>query len=300
MKTWILVFSFCIALGTSFAQFAGGSGTESDPWQVATAKQLDNVRNYLGEAHENKHFIQTADIDLGVAPWNQGEGWAPIGYRGYNGRDSYPNDHKFYGHYNGNGKVISNLFINRSDNNFQGLFGYSKGQIEDLGLKDVSVSGKVYIGGLVGENFGDISNCYITGSVSGRSATGGLVGDNDGTMNNCYSTGSVSGKEFTGGVVGWNRDSISNCYSTGNVNGEWAIGGLVGNNWHSISNCYSTGHVNGKWFVGGLVGENGGTIHNCFSSGNVDGEDYYGSLVGTSDGTIINCFSTGSVGEVLK
>lgn len=49
------------------APFAGGSGTEGDPWHVATATQLDSVRNYL-----SAHFIQTADIDLDVAPYKAG------------------------------------------------------------------------------------------------------------------------------------------------------------------------------------------------------------------------------------
>lgn len=81
-----------------FAQFAGGTGTAQNPWQVATADHLSNVRSYL-----DGHFIQTADIDLGVAPWNDGAGWAALGQYSH-----LP----FGGNYNGNGHTISGLYVN--------------------------------------------------------------------------------------------------------------------------------------------------------------------------------------------
>ncbi len=59
----IVLVSFLLigGLGLLHAQFAGGQGTEADPWQIETAEHLDNVRNYLGEEHTDKHFIQTAN-----------------------------------------------------------------------------------------------------------------------------------------------------------------------------------------------------------------------------------------------
>ena len=67
--------------------FAGGTGTATDPWQIATAEQLNNVRNYLGPAHSDKFFVLNANIDLDVPPYNTGLGWEPIG--NWNGENSF-------------------------------------------------------------------------------------------------------------------------------------------------------------------------------------------------------------------
>jgi len=56
-----------------------------------------------------KHFVQVADINLGVAPWNEGVGWEPIS--------------TFKGTYNGQDYTVSNLLINRPTYQYQGLFG---------------------------------------------------------------------------------------------------------------------------------------------------------------------------------
>jgi len=272
-----------------FAQFAGGSGTEADPYQVATAEHLNNVRNYLGSSY---NYIQTADIDLGVSPWNQGEGWQPIGTYSSN---------TFYGHYDGGSYVVSNLFINRPELNYLGLFGCSGGAITNLGVTNVNVTGDSNVGGLVGlQRGGTISNCYCAGSVTGSSTVGGLVGGSNGSISNCYSTGSVTGGNNTGGLVGGSNRSISNCYSTGSVTGQSSVGGLVGysGEYGSISDCYSTGSVTGGGgLVGGLVGNlRSGSISNCYCTGYViGGNNYTGGLVGCSDGSISKCYSTGSV-----
>ena len=282
MKSWILVFCFCIVLSSSFAQFAGGSGTKSDPWQVATARQLDNVRNYLGEAHENKYFIQTADIDLGVAPWNRGEGWEPIGYY-YDYESSTRTG--FYGNYNGNGKVISNLYINRPDGDYQGLFGFSEGLIQNLGIKDVSVSGKEYIGALVGNTGGSLINCYSNGSVIGEDTAGGLVGHNYGIIDICHSVCSVEGSWYIGGLVGYNECTISNCYCKGNVNGDDFVGGLVGWSYGTLSNCYSACYYSGNGCTYGLIGDGNCIFSNCYWDMQVSGCNFklYGEGRSTSE-----------------
>ncbi len=72
-------------------QFAGGDGSEGDPYQIATAPQLDEIRNHL---EANNHFKLIADIDLTEylsedgAGYNDGEGWVPVGehYDSFNGK----------------------------------------------------------------------------------------------------------------------------------------------------------------------------------------------------------------------
>jgi len=284
-----LALMFLSMLSTSvFAQFAGGSGTQDDPWQVTTAEHLNNVRYYLGVAHEDKYFIQTANIDLGVPPWNEGEGWEPIGGVNYL--------KNFHGNYNGNGHVISGLYINRPIGSFQGLFGRLEGTIQNLGLADVDVTSHHFVGGLAGSaNWGTLYNCSVTGNVTGTSSTGGLAGSG-GSISNCHSAANVSGQTLAGGLVGddyWG--TISNCHSSGEVNGNVTIGGLLGLAYScTISNCHSSGEVNGNVAIGGLVGS-GGIIYDSHSTANVSGAQRVGGLIGVNKYSITFCYSAGNV-----
>ncbi len=147
------------------------------------------------------------------------------------------NNNRFYGTFAGLGHTISNLTISAAVNNNVGLFGYTElgSVIRDIGLVGGSVSGNLYVGGLVGTNYGSISNAYTTGSVSGAVSVGGLVGTSyRGSISNAYATGSVSGSlSNVGGLVGYNGtdNSISNSYATGSVSGGGSnIGALVGVN----------------------------------------------------------------------
>jgi|GEM_PF-4394010 len=230
-----------------WGQFAGGSGTESDPFQVATAEHLDQVRNYL-----DAYFIQTADIDLGVAPWNEGEGWLPIG----------DNSNGLTGKYDGNYKVITGLTINRPESSISvALFSYLKtgGQILNLGVTNVQIIGKGTVGSLVGFAFnGTIRNCYSSGTLLGESKVGGLVAHNGGSSGliaNSFSTADISATSYfadMGGLVGQNNTArIEDSYSHGNVyhSGETisttSYGGFLGSNVYSgtVVRSYSTGQV---------------------------------------------------------
>jgi hypothetical protein len=240
------------------------------------------------------NYILTADINL--SDYSAGEGWNPIGDYGSDGISI------FTGTFNGNNYVISNLKISRPDTNYQGLFGYTDGgKIENLGLENVDVTGNDHTGGLVGRNYGTITDCYATGNITGNLYTGGLVGQNNGTITNCYATGSVSGNNNrTGGLVGQNNGIITNSYATGSVEGNYYTGGLVGYNNGTITDCYATGRVTGNnSSTGGLVGYNynNGTITNSYATGSVTGyNEYTGGLVGSNfEGTLTNCYATGEV-----
>ncbi len=207
-------------------EFAGGSGTENDPWIIETLDHLNNVRNYTGNQHSNKHFLQNADIDASeTATWNGGEGWEPIGFNWSN---------SFRGNYDGNGHTISGLYINRPGANYQGLFGYSvNASITGTGLIGVDITGFNWVGGLSGYFYSStLSNSYVTGDIEGNQHVGGLVGyfTFNSTLTNSYSGVNVNGSFLNiGGLVGMNeRSVISNCYSIGAVPGSGSIGGLVG------------------------------------------------------------------------
>jgi len=181
---------------------------------------------------------------------------------------------KFTGVLDGNGNVISNPVINLPTTDYVGLFGYlaSPARIRNLGLVASNITGKSYVGGLLGyNNSGTISACYATGPVTGSSYVGGLVGHNSsGRISACYATGAVTGSSSDlGGLVGTNGPgTITASYATGRVTGSssysFDVGGLVGGNWYgAISVCYATGAVSGSG-SGGLVGNNSGTITASF------------------------------------
>jgi hypothetical protein len=257
-------------------------------------------------ADYNKYFVLTANINMG----GQVSTTAIIAANTHSRSGSGFQGTAFTGVFDGKGHKIKNFTINGGNNDYLGLFGWinSGGSVKNLSLENFTVSGFQDVGGLVGYNYGTISNCYSTGTVSGidgSAYTGGLAGYNYGTISNCYSTGTVSGIDgsaYTGGLAGYNYGTISNCYSTGTVSGgsnSTALGGLVGFNYNSISNCYSTGTVSGidgSAYIGGLVGDSYGTISDCYSTGSVSGSSSVGGLVGYNfDSSISQCYSTGTV-----
>ncbi|RZV14659.1 beta strand repeat-containing protein, partial [Aliarcobacter butzleri] len=250
---------------------------------VNNVYQLQWINTALGGKYE-----LGSNIDAGVTnTWNAGEGFSPIGKDYFNA---------FAGTFDGKGFTISDLYINRPDTNYIGLFGYAIGStIKNLGLVNVNITGKSFVGGLTGLNQGGlIENSYSNANISGIQIVGGLVGFNqNGTIQNSYSNANISGSDNLGGLVGLNYGAILNSYTTGEIIGtEYFVGGLIGSNDNgTIQNSYSNTTVTGKGAVGGLAGGNGGTIENSYASGIVDGEFDVGGLVGAnSNGTIQDSF----------
>jgi hypothetical protein len=239
------------------AKYSGGTGEPNDPYKIATAEGLNDIGKY--EEDWDKHFILVNDVNLARITGTQ---FKIIG-RFVNWWD--PNNKPFTGVFDGNKHKVWNFTWSSTGRNYIGLFGWvgSGGQIKNLGMENVNVNtvNGGCVGGLVGLNWGTITNCYSTGSVSGTISVGGLVGETnfESMITNSYSAGSVTGNyNSVGGLVGGNEGTITNCYSTGSVSGTYdAVGGLVGENYKgTITNCYATGNVSGKDYVGGLVGYN--------------------------------------------
>ncbi|MFO7922353.1 MAG: InlB B-repeat-containing protein, partial [Bacteroidales bacterium] len=269
-----------------------GSGTEEDPYEIASLADLYWVS--VNPSEWNKHYLQTADIDASATSfWNSGEGWMPIGN----------SNTRFGGSYDGDGYAVDGLYINRPDNDYQGLFGFTQSgsSILNLGVTNTDITGSNHVGGLVGRTeYSSISNSYSSGSVSGINFTGGLVGYSYGSpISESYSSGIVSGSYYAGGLVGiYYYSSISDSYSSGIVSGNDRVGGLVGySSGAPISNSYSSGSVNGNNYLGGLVGMfYYSEINNSYSSGSVNGSGNIGGLVGYFyDSEINKSYSRGSV-----
>jgi len=211
---------------------------------IKTADELQAMQDNL-----SGKYILMNDIDL------SGYDWSAIG--------TYSNP--FKGELNGNGYVIKNLTINKPDEDYQGLFGYtSNATIKNVGLENVDVTGKGSVGGLVGwvdgYDYGVIENSYVTGNITGkgRDYAGGLAGVLfNGKIVNCYASADVTGICIVGGLVGWDISGapIKNCYATGKVSGQSAVGGLVGEDEEDspMQNSYATGKVTGSC-SGGFIG----------------------------------------------
>ena len=231
---------------------------------------------------------RSGEADAGDAYWNDGAGWVPIG-------DSSGSVSGFGALFEGNGRTITHLFIDSSENDI-GLFGVTRSAavIRNLEMVAVLVTGTDNVGGLVGSNGGAVSGCYATGKVSGDDIVGGLVGANldDGSAWASYSTVQVTGDDRVGGLAGSNRGEVTAAYATGRVVGDTEAGGLLGRNTGDVNVSYATGRVSGGSKIGGLVGWNSGDVKASYATGRVSGGSKIGGLVGdnTGGGTITDSY----------
>ena len=224
--------------------------SETDAQPVENWHDLDAVRDDL-----DGEYVLVADLDSDSDGYDEhvsepASGWEPIG--------EPDSEDSFTGAFDGNGNEIADLVIDRPQESNVGLFGVSDGVIEDVGVTDATVTGDFRVGGLLGNNFGKISESYATGDVTGEEGVGGLVGENfAGEISESYATSDVTGEEEVGGLVGGNifAGEISESYAAGDATGEIRVGGLVGGNFGEITSSFATGEVDGDSAVGGVVGE---------------------------------------------
>ncbi len=251
--------------------FSGGTGEPNAPYLIATAEDL----NRLGHNPRlmRAHFRLTNDIDL------EGVDLSIIGNRVF----------PFRGVFDGSDKKILNFRCSYAGVDDIGLFRcVGQAEIKDLQLIDPNVDCPAgdRIGALVGWASGTIKRCEVVGgSVRGSWSVAMLVGENSGQIVECFTTGSVVGSQNVGGLVGRNYETVAGCGAWTHVSGSWSVGGLVGRNAYNslVENSFADGTVIGKLDnVGGLVGTNGenATVVNCYAAGTVTGRNDVGGLVG--------------------
>ena len=244
-----------------------GYTIESDgSYTVTSADGLMNIAELVNGGKSDINITLTADIDL------TGKDWTPIG-------TDYDNSYK--GTFDGGGHTITGLTFTTNDE-FAGLFGWLNraGTVKNVVMEGVQItSNQIYggsIGGVVGSGWGTIENCSVSGSVSGTVYVGGVVGVQiGGSITGCSSSATVKGTVDVGGVAGQTNSSatLTACYATGNVTIEIAPkkniagGGLVGMNaGSSLLACYATGNVTstgsstGYVHIGGFLGDNYTTV----------------------------------------
>ena len=231
-------------------------------YTVYNADGLMNIAELVNGGKSDINITLDKNIDL------TGKDWTPIG-------TDYDNSYK--GTFDGGGHTITGLTFTTNDE-YAGLFGWLNraGTVKNVVMEGVQItSNQIYggsIGGVVGSGWGTIENCSVSGSVSGTVYVGGVVGaQRDGSITGCSSSATVKGMVDVGGVAGQTNSSatLTACYATGNVIIEMdpkkniAGGGLVGMNaGSSLLACYATGNVTstgsstGYVHIGGFLGNN--------------------------------------------
>ena len=231
-------------------------------YTVTSADGLMNIAELVNGGKTDINITLDTDIDL------TGKDWTPIG-------TDYDNSYK--GTFDGGGHTITGLTFTTNDE-YAGLFGWLNraGTVKNVVMEGVQItSHQIYggsIGGVVGSSWGTIENCSVSGSVSGTVYVGGVVGVQiGGSITGCSSSATVKGMVDVGGVAGQTNSSatLTACYATGNVIIEMAPkkniagGSLVGMNaGSSLLACYATGNVTstgsstGYMHIGGFLGNN--------------------------------------------
>ena len=257
-----------------------GKGTEAEPFVLKTADHLAWFRDCVNECNtlvcakiaddvkeiDMSTVCHKADTEKQVAELS----WTPIGNF----------DNNYQGTFDGNGKTISNLYINATSE-FAGFFGYlAGGNIKNITFDNAKVNS---------------TGIYYTGILAGYA--GSCIFENIKTLGNC----SVEGKQITGGIAGIAVGNISNCENHAEVKGMGSLGGILGMYYgsdNSITSCANYGAVTGTYSqVGGMVGYfDSGTIQNSANYGDITGKDNVGNLIG--EGVICNLNNVLGTGNV--
>ena len=242
-------------------------------YTVTSADGLMHVTDLVNGGKTDINITLTADIDL------TGKDWAPIGTSFHN---------SYTGTFDGGGHSITRLTVTTNDEH-AGLFGClgKAGTVKNVVMEDVQITSNRssgFAGGVAGFSDGTIENCSVSGSVSGTVYVGGVVGAQwGGSITGCSSSATVKGTVDVGGVAGQTNSSatLTACYATGNVIIEInpkkniAGGSLVGMNaGSSLLACYATGNVTstgsstGNVYIGGFLGGNYTTVTACYWKNN--------------------------------
>ena len=240
-------------------------------YTVTSADGLMNIAELVNGGKTDINITLDKNIDL------TGKDWTPIG-------TNYDNSYK--GTFDGGGHTITGLTVTTYDK-YAGLFGWlgDAGTVKNVVMEGVQITNNHssgFAGGVVGNSWGTIENCSVSGSVNGEVYVGGVVGkQTSGSMTGCSSSATVKGTVNVGGVAGESWGSMTACYATGNVTLEIypgkdiSGGGVVGfKGGNSVLACYATGNVNSKGsstgnvHIGGLFGYKYATAIACYWKNN--------------------------------
>ena len=278
-----------------------GEGTEQNPYIISSyddLAKLSDLTNSKGETFSGKFFKQTADIIY----YDYYNSWIAIkdfeGIYDGNGK-TVVNVLGIFNNLKGTVKNLNmeNIYYRNdvTERDFGVLANKTEGKIINCHIKGVNlnVTNGFRIGlivGWLGEN-GLIENCSAEGSIDGKSTyLGGIVGQSYGEVKGCIFSGKLNTTNgLAGGIVGEGGGGISNCSSSGEFSG-YTAGGIVGRTNSTVENCYSTAKLSGT-YVGGILGtpqflSGLATVKNCYYLGKdmIIGDYNAGGIVSSSYG----------------
>ena len=253
----LLVIAILMPYGGAWAQTqpSKGDGKVDNPYIITKAEELAWFRDQVNSGNNKicakiadnvevidlKDFCHASDASKNI----EEKSWMPIGNR---------NIIKFRGTFDGNGKTITNLYINASQTsqNNMGLFGYTyQSTIKNLTFENANVTNtQSNTGILVGKagNGNTLQNIKISNTCQikgGNDFTGGIAGYLDGNAYNCVNYATVQGTEDVGGLVGYfESGTIKDCANYGDITGTSNVGNLIGNAYTcNLNNVLGTGNV---------------------------------------------------------
>ena len=227
------------------------------------------------------------------------KGFQPIGTN-----EKEKKEKKFKGKFEGKAYTISNLMINRPDEDYVGLFGYVTGDSDNyativgLNIENINVKGKNYVGGVVGyaHSYADINEVMVSGNVLGEANNiGGIVGSVttiNVRINSVIVNANVTGNSNVGGISGGpfsNSANVTAIIEGGTITGNDKV--YATSYWNTSSNMVKTAYVNSKVKViknsKEVTGYYGGTLYNDDETGNINlYNDYIDTwLGGDNDGS---------------
>ncbi len=273
----VLVDSWTSHAATSYA---GGSGTQEDPYLIETEEQLALLAS--SGTNSNTYFKQTKNLYLSSYSWK-----------------SMP----FSGIYDGNNNCITGLNAP--------LFGLLSGAtIRNLKLQNVNIEAVGNAAAITTlsmnstiTNVEVISGSIIATSNNGTSvAAGHVAAVAGGLISNCKNNAYVSSQQTAGGIVGLCNSSVTSCINTGIITAIDSVGGIAGRTTSSscnISYCYNTGQIIGPTAgvttqegAGGILGLGVGVISHCANSGSVSGT--------LSGGIVGQAYASGNVSLTIE
>ncbi len=295
--------------GRIATEFAGGTGTENNPYQIANGAQLALLAQKSNETYKSSKYYYKLVGDIYL---NKIDGWEKwINSAPANIWTPIPS---FDGYFDGNGYTIFGLYC-KNYNDVCGLFGYLSGSIKNVRIEKSYFLGNSSIVYNISST-GTVDNCYNSGTVYGEYNIGGIASDNYGTISNSQNTGKVfsdSLQNCIGGITASNRGKIIKCSNIGNITAKnedyideapaGMIGGIVGYNSGSIVESYNAGNITSDKLteaIGGVCGFlSGGSVINSYNKGNIktgNNNIYIGGIVGEMyDGYIKQSYNKGAI-----
>ena len=296
-----------------------GKGTETEPYLIESIEDLVAFSNSVnsGYSYSGKYIklVNTLDFNLPFSYDNyktkvsektnriieedsngtelktfltSGTGFNPIGRSGY----------AFRGYFDGNGKEIKNIYINRPDEDYVALFGGASGMNNGSTIENLGISGSIIgyhsTAGIVATESQEgviVKNCYNCANIKGDANVGGILGVNCGKILNCYNVGKIEGRSNVGGICGYqNNYEIYNCYNLGEIiQTSNRCGGIIGfNSGGRVYRCYNIGKIEGNTDIGGIIGDNSATtcsLQHSYNRGQVISENNWrlGGIAGSGE-----------------